>query len=480
MLASPYTAPPLAPAGPASRLGRALSAVRPANWSEDERNIVRKFGFLLVLGAIFLRISNLHELLSYNYGILYVLYLFAPPALIAALLSGGVRRIFSAKPGVFWVLFTVWLLLTIPFSSWKAGSLDLVISFLKTELPFLLIFGGVLLTWREYKMAMYTIVLAVGVVLWTSTAFLDTSYGRAAVEFGTIGNANDLAAHLIFTMPFLYFVLTAPKIFFPMRLLAITFICGSVYYILGSASRGAFISLVALAVVAVLRASMKQKIAMVVVAPILLIVGLSMVPKSTFARIFSIFGDSVVASIGDVSVDEAEQSKEKRIYLLKKSLEFTFRRPLFGVGPGNFATFEGGESRQAGLRGTWNQTHNVYTQISSECGLPALFLYVAAMVTTYRLANRTYKQARGRKDGEEIAAAALSLMMCVIAFGLCITFLTIGYRFYLLGLAGFATVLYNLAQAKFAEPAAAPVLPSRPAPPRGMAFQPVLKKQQVP
>lgn len=442
--------------------------------------MVRKFGFLLTLGAIFLRISNVHELLSYSYGVPYLLYLFAPPALIAGVLSGGFRRVFSAKPAWFWIMFSSWLIMTLPFSSWKAGSFGLVSSYLKTELPFLLIFGGILLTWREYKIAMYVMVIATAAVLATSTAFLDNSYGRAAIEFGTIGNANDLAAHLIFTLPFLYFAIVAPKIFFPIRLVALVCVMGSIYYILASASRGAFISLVALTLVALFRASAKQKMALIVLAPIAIAVGLAMIPKSNFARIFSIFGDSVVAQIGDVSVDEAAQSKEKRMYLLQKSIEFTIRRPIFGVGPGNFATFEGLESRQAGAHGAWNQTHNVYTQISSECGIPALLLYLGAMIATFKLASKTYKQAKQYKDCEDISIAAISLMMCMVGFGICITFLTIGYRFYLLGLAGFATVLYNLAQARFAQAAAAPAPQSVPVGPRGMTLQPMLKKQQVP
>lgn len=358
-------------------------------------------------------------------------------------------------------------------------------NFVKTELPFILVFGGILLTWRDYKYAMYTMVLATATVLATSTAFLDNSYGRAAIEFGTIGNANDLAAHLIFSLPFLYFAIVAPKVFFPIRALALACTFGALYYILASASRGAFLSLLALTLFMLFRASTKQKLVLMILAPVAIAVGLAMIPKSNFARIFSLFGDSVVAQIGnDVSVDEAAQSKEIRMYLLKKSIEYTVRRPVFGVGPGNFASFEGLESRESGQKGSWHQTHNVYTQISSECGIPALFFYLGAMIATFKLASKTYKQAKQYKDCEDISIAAISLMMCMVGFGICITFLTIGYRFYLLGLAGFATVLYNLAQARFAQAAAAAASAaapkSVPVGPRGMTLQPMLKKQQIP
>jgi len=60
---------------------------------------------------------------------------------------------------------------------------------------------------------------------------------------------------------------------------------------------------------------------------------------------------------------EASLSAQQRKELLFKSLKVTVRHPLFGVGPGNFEV----------VSGAWDVTHNSYTQISAEGGIPAFF-----------------------------------------------------------------------------------------------------------
>ncbi len=58
-------------------------------------------------------------------------------------------------------------------------------------------------------------------------------------------------------------------------------------------------------------------------------------------------------------------SAQQRLYLLGKSIELTAEHPLFGVGPGDFDI----------VSGVWHTTHNTFTQMSAEAGLPAFFIY---------------------------------------------------------------------------------------------------------
>ena len=80
-----------------------------------------------------------------------------------------------------------------------------------------------------------------------------------------------------------------------------------------------------------------------------------------------IVSKSTFDSENDVS--SAYGSAEQRQHLFWRSLEVTLEHPLFGVGPGNFPI----------ISDSWLVTHNSYTQMSSEGGIPALVLYVMVL-----------------------------------------------------------------------------------------------------
>ena len=78
------------------------------------------------------------------------------------------------------------------------------------------------------------------------------------------------------------------------------------------------------------------------------------------------FDQTEVDAITQSRTTEASSSAQQRKELLIQSLKVTAQYPLFGVGPGNFTV----------LSGVWRVTHNSYTQISSEGGIPAFVFYV--------------------------------------------------------------------------------------------------------
>ena len=75
----------------------------------------------------------------------------------------------------------------------------------------------------------------------------------------------------------------------------------------------------------------------------------------------------------------AVESTEARKLLFQRSLRATVERPLFGVGPEQFPNYRGKGGRAQETREVlWYGTHNSYTQISSESGIPAIIFYVLA------------------------------------------------------------------------------------------------------
>jgi O-antigen ligase len=118
--------------------------------------------------------------------------------------------------------------------------------------------------------------------------------------------------------------------------------------------------------------------------------------------------------------------------------------PVFGVGLGQFSSFEGQSSRDQGERGNWHETHNAYTQISSENGVTPLLLFLTIIVVTFRAFSRASARAKVAGDREMLLAATLATVGVSI-LATAIFFLSWGYLFYMPAFSGLAVVMLRLA-----------------------------------
>ena len=93
------------------------------------------------------------------------------------------------------------------------------------------------------------------------------------------------------------------------------------------------------------------------------------------------------------------------------------RHPLLGIGPGNFEQ----------VSGNWHVSHNSYTQLSSEAGLPALFLFLWMIWRAFRNLREVIRQnARGSSLWAAAGVLRASLAaLCVGAF-----FASVAYQFF--------------------------------------------------
>jgi hypothetical protein len=414
----------------------------------DLNNGLRRIGMVFFVLLFFMRGSTIHETLAANFGIPYVLFLAAPPAIAFALFSGGLQKVLSHKSGIFWLLFVVWMALAIPTSIWISASFGLWMTYVRTEIPLLLCAAGLIASMKDLDRVFWAGALACVVLSVTSRMFMNLSYGRIALDFGTISNANDFAAHQIFLLPFVAYLIVRPGTNFLVRMIAMAECAYCLYQILGSASRGAMLGLFVMATMIFFNVTMVKKMVVVILAPLAFVVAFAALPATTTSRLFAIFNSSQQASQTESEV-EAALSKEKRMYLLGKSIEYTFEKPLLGVGPGQFSVYEGKNSKVIGDHGAWNQTHNVYTQISSECGIPALLFYLGAIVSSILIFARVHRYAKLRKDCEHLATASFCLLVGTVGFSITIFFLTLGYRFYLPMLSGVAIAMHEVARREY-------------------------------
>ena len=187
-----------------------------------------------------------------------------------------------------------------------------------------------------------------------------------------------------------------------------------------------------------------HRLTLLVLIPIGCALSVVLVPHDTLVRILSFSSSEQQASA------EALESSDQRKYLLRKSIEYTLEFPIFGVGPGNFADYEGGHNQTIGSHGTWHATHNTFTEVSSECGIPALLFYVAGLISSFRIFYSAFKKARSRPDCKDIKDVMFCTMLCMIGFVAATTFLNFAYQFYQVLLGGWAVAVAVAATDEFA------------------------------
>lgn len=435
--------------GAAPKVTAPAPASRDLEWEADVNNPLRRFAFYFALAAMFVRFSVIHEVLAVILNLnLYLLYLLVPPALIGVAISGGIRRVVRERTGRYWLLFLLWLFLSTLFSAWRGGSVEVLTLYIKGEYLMLFVAGGLAMTWKEYRQIMYTLFLACLTDLVVGRVFMRQTDDRFNLNMGgsTIANSNDFAVHLILLCGFLLGFALLPKAPVVLRVLCWPMLGYAAFLILGSGSRGAMIAVGVFLLFIFVRGSQIQRIVLLVAAPLLLMGVISLIPRTTVMRLATLVTNSADASV----MDDAEGSSEARRELLEKSLLYTVQHPVFGVGLGRFSDFEGGESQREGKRGMWHETHNSFTQISSENGIPGLALFLAALVSAFRMALTTYRKSSKSAENKDIQVAAFSMMLGMIGFLTAAFFANFGYRFYEPALCGLCIVLYHAAEHEMA------------------------------
>jgi O-antigen ligase len=199
------------------------------------------------------------------------------------------------------------------------------------------------------------------------------------------------------------------------------------------------------------QASAKQRVTALILVPLLTLALFAVLPSQNRARLLSLFSSDSADQADHAVATEAAESMQSRSYLFRKSLQYTFQHPLLGVGPGQFGNFEGQESKTVGLHGSWHETHNAYTQISSECGIPAVICMLAGLFGAFSMVRKALKKARALGN-VEIAQACLCYMTAFIGYMTTSIFLANGYRFMLPALISFAIAIHFASEREFARP----------------------------
>jgi O-antigen ligase len=404
-------------------------------------NPMQGLAALMGIALILMHMANLPELIYTITGKnLRILYLVGPFAYVAVLFTGGVGRTLRSTAARWYLLSAIWLFVAVPFSFWMGASVKVAKNYTIIVVPLIFVIVGLIVTWKQLTLLFYSIV-ASGVVVLLNVRFFGTEKGAGErlglTSSGMLGNSNDIASHLVLIAPFFLWIILDRQRNILTRLAFSGAFAYSILTIMRTGSRGALLALLVAGLIGFLVAPMRVRIVLLIAGLSALLLVPTAIPEKVKGRLASLFDEQ--------TSNEALQSKEARREGFRNSIKATIKNPIFGVGPGQFANYTGVAAVQRGEFIHWQATHCAWTQVSSECGLPALGFLLAAISSMLWSVYSAYRHAL-RLQVEPVARTLLCFMLAVIPYLVTITFLSNAYRFYLATIIGIGVVLSLLAR----------------------------------
>ena len=354
---------------------------------------------------------------------------------IAYVCSGQLFSGFRSLVGAALLLLVGWVGFTLPFSIWRSNSIEPFKNLL-TSLLYFAIVSGLGYTLRNVKVTMYALAFGgLGAAL-QSFVWGDSYYGRQILSKGSYRDPNEYALILMMGVPIWCLMSSSGRS--PVAKLApLACIIPIFYVFVRTGSRGSIIGLLAMLLIVFAKASPMKKLAITAATILLIGVGYTVMPDYIRARYLTYFNfkpETVQAGLAQ-SPDELDQLKadvdsaEGRKLLLLKSIDITLRYPIFGVGPDNFPTAVFEDSKANGEAYAWLVTHNTYTQISSETGIPGLFLFGTMVFLAFRNVQKVLKitKREGLAPEPDIFRTATFLRLLMAGVYTAVFFLSFAY-----------------------------------------------------
>jgi hypothetical protein len=406
-----------------AKKGRARAAWR---WPPLRRGHAASFAGLLLFTAVvyFRPQETVPALASFKslafWAAVLTLAVFLPSQL-------GLEGTLTARPREVTLVLAVLLLglVGVPLASDPAEAWAAWLDYAKVVTMFV-VMVNVLRTESRLR-AMWWLALLVSLIL-SANAVLDYHAGRFAgdrVE-GVIGslfeNPNDLALHLVTMVPL------AAGLLFVARGMA-----GKALYaaaaglmtlaVVVTYSRGGLLALAAALFVMAWKLRPRGRAAVVAGFVLAALLFLALMPSDFGARLGSAFGGK-----GDGGSAESRQA------LLLRSILVSLRHPVFGIGMNNFHIQSISEQ----------VSHNAYTQVSSEVGMPAAAAYVLFMLAALGRMRRVERETAAEKRRARVHYLAVGMQASVVGYMVASFFASVAYLWYVYYLVGYALCLERL------------------------------------
>ena len=381
------------------------------------------------LGLCFYIFAYYSRILDLGFGSLHLPGIALGVATAVAVLSGRIANGLQNRIGVCLAGLSIWLVISIPGSYWRTGSIEVLTG---SWIPALLVFlveGAVITTVGQCRRTLFVLGLATGTGAIIVTLRGAATHGRLYLAGSRYANANTVAIMLLLGMPMVWLLAAGPRAGKIRKALVAGVLILMLVALFRTGSREGLIGLAALCATAFVRSRALGRVAIAASVVVIALAAAAFLPQSVKSRLGTMFGPESVEVEGADAASQwavtttAAASSQSRLRLLKDSLSVTASHPFLGVGPGNFAPYCADREKQRARPGfaLWVGTHNTYTQLSSEVGIPGLIFYLGVLVASMGGLQRIYRQARRipGNQGSDIAYMALALHTSFVAF--CVT-----------------------------------------------------------
>jgi O-antigen ligase len=252
---------------------------------------------------------------------------------------------------------------------------------------------------------------------------------------GMFENPNDMALYLVMMVPLCLAMMLSSRGLFK-KLIYGAGVLLMIAANLVTFSRGGFIGLICVLLVLAWKFGRRHRLGVMLCSLLCSGFILILLPGGLTERLSSIYGTG--------GNEGALASAVSRQALLLRSLWVSLRHPLLGIGMGNFHIVSIREQ----------VSHNAYTQVSAELGLPALVLYVLLMVAALKRLRQIERETLSGQRRSQFYYLAIGLQASLIGYMVSSFFASVAFLYYLYYPVGYAVCLhfmYKSSQAKEAE-----------------------------
>ena len=350
-------------------------------------------------------------------------------ALIALILGtvGQGRSVKLSPEAKLVLMLYAWCVLCVPFASWRGGAFWTVFGDYGKCIVMTIMIGIVVNSVDRLRRLLFiqasatALVAAIGCVFYRGMT-------RLEIGNGLYGNANDFAIMIALNWPICMGFMLATRNPFKKVAWGLGLIF-MLYAVTLTYSRSGFIATTVAVIASFWEFGIRGKRRHVVIGAAVLAVLLLpvLIPSHYGTRLEGIFNPNIDP------LDKGSAAARRELLIM--SLKLTATHPIFGVGPGNFES----------VTQTWFLTHNTYTQLSSEVGIPGFILFILILRRVFRNLKDVSKTERFRSDPQvEIFAGALRASFAGYLVGA--FFASYAYELFIYALVAFTGVLYNACQ----------------------------------
>ncbi|MEP6946349.1 MAG: O-antigen ligase family protein [Acidobacteriota bacterium] len=276
------------------------------------------------------------------------------------------------------------------------------------------------LIWLSLGIGVYLSCVAVDMYL--KGQFTVESYRVGVDVGGMFGNPNEMALHFVMMTPIAVVLGIASKrpimriVYFAMAALLVA--ANMVTF-----SRGGFLGLLAVGLVLAWKLGRRRRLTVSIASIAIGLVVILAAPGNYGLRMLSIF----IPALDPVG------SSDQRSDLLKRSLLVTARNP-WGIGIGNFPI--------VGLHNL--QSHNAFTQVSSELGILGLAAYLIFMISPFRKISAIERKQFDRGEPDWFYYLAIGLQTAIIGYMVSSFFASVAYNWFIYYLIAYAVAFRRI------------------------------------